>query len=249
MKTAVCTLVVGERFEKLFDQFSARSWEEYCCAHGYELFVFRKSFADLPGKSFAWQKLFLLDQPELAAFDKIVWLDADIIIKQDAPPLEVPSGRLGYVPETPFTGSIESWYSLFSLPPAQGIVQTGLLVLEPAHQPILQQALAYPETVMYEMPALSWCISQADVGYHLDRRFNALLGTLMLDYAPRWIVTNKPLKEMLWQLHYPPLRRAVAEICENNWFIHAAGAKRDLFKAGHYLALSEADAQTTRPSL
>ena len=31
----------------------------------------------------------------------------------------------------------------------------------------------------------------------------------MLDYAPRWIVTNKPLKEMLWHLHYPPLRRAV----------------------------------------
>ncbi|MDQ3116319.1 MAG: hypothetical protein M3Q86_06870, partial [Verrucomicrobiota bacterium] len=70
----------------------------------------------------------------------------------------------------------------------------------------------------------------------LDRRFNALVGTLMLDYAPRWIVTNKVLKEMLWRLHYPPLRRAIREICHHNWFLHAAGAKRDLLKASHFLA-------------
>ncbi len=241
MRTAICTLVVGERFEKLFDELSARSWQRYCETHGYELFVFRKPFATLPGKSFAWQKLFLLDQPELQNFDKIVWVDADIIITAAAPALEVPMGKLGFVLEPPFTGSVESWYALFSLPPAAEIVQTGVLVLEPAHRPLLQQALAYPETNMYEMPALSWCISQAGVGYHLDRRFNALLGSLMLDYAPRWLVTNKLLKEMLWRLHYPPLRRAVREVCRNSWFIHAAGAKRDLLKAARELRRNEPD--------
>ena len=235
MTTAICTLVVGERFEKLFDEFSRTSWERYCATHGYKLFIFRKPFANLPDKSFAWQKLFLLEQPELQSFDKIIWLDADIIIAENAPALDVPPGKLGYVTETPFTGSVESWYALFSLPPAPEIVQTGVLCLEPAHRPLLRQALAYPETGMYEMPALSWCISQAGIGYHLDARFNALLGTLMLDYAPRWIVTNKPLKEMLWQLHYPPLRRAVREVCKKSWFIHAAGAKRDLIKASRCL--------------
>ncbi len=236
MKTALCTLVVGERFEQLFDQFSAASWRDYCQAHGYELFVFRKPFSPLAGKSLAWQKLFLLDQPELQIFEKIVWLDADIIIRRNAPPLEVPAGRIGYVPETPFTGSVESWYAMFNLPPAPGIVQTGLLCLEHSHQPILRQALAYPETGMYEMPALSWCLSHSGLGHHLDRRFNALVGTLMLDYAPRWIVTNKLLKETLWRLHYPPLRRAIRDICRQNWFLHAAGAKRDLLKASHFLA-------------
>jgi hypothetical protein len=247
MKIAVCTLVVGKRFEKLFEEFCLRSWENYCRSHHYELFVFRKPFALLVGKSFAWQKLLLLEQPDLAGFDKIIWLDADIIITRDAPPIEVPVGKLGYVLETPFTGSIESWYRLFSLPPAREIVQTGVLALEAAHRPILRQALAYPETGMYEMPALSWCISQADVGYHLDRRFNALLGTLMLDYAPRWIVTNKLVKETLWQLHYPPLRRAVADVCKRSWFIHAAGAKRDLLKAGRYLAHLEASNSQSAP--
>ena len=117
MKIAICTLVVGERFEKLFEKFCLRSWEHYCRSHNYELFVFRKPFAVLAGKSFAWQKLLLLEQPELAGFDKIIWLDADIIITRNAPPLEVPAGKLGYVLETPFTGSIESWYALFSLAP------------------------------------------------------------------------------------------------------------------------------------
>ena len=239
MKTAVCTLLVGDRFEKLFHEFSAASWENYCRRHGYELFVFRKPFAIIEGKSFAWQKLFLLDQPEVQTFDKIIWLDADIIIKDNAPPLEVPAGKLGYVLETPFTGSVESWYALFSLPPTPEIVQTGVLCLELAHHSLLQEALVYPETSMYEMPALSSCISQAGVGFHLDRRFNALLGTLMLDYAPRWMVTNKLLKELLWRLHYPPLRRAVRNVCAESWFVHAAGAKRDLSKAARYLEAEE----------
>ena len=96
---------------------------------------------------------------------------------------------------------------------------------------------------MYEMPALSTCVSNANIGYHLDPRFNALLGTLMLDYASRWIVTNKPVKELLWQLHYPPLRRAVRQVCEKNWFIHAAGAKRDLQKVSQYLARHDRPSQ------
>lgn len=235
MKVALCTFVIGERFEKLFDRYSARSWQEYCRAHGYQLFVFRKPFRPLPGKSLAWQKLFTLDQPDLDRFDQVIWLDSDILINRSAPPLEVPLGRLGFVREIPFTGSEESWYALFSLPSAPEIVQTGVLCLDRSHQPILRKALAYPETSMYEMPALSWCIAQANVGYHLDRRFNALLGSIMLDYAPRWIVTNKPLKEILWRLHYPPLRRAIRDICGRNWFLHAAGAKRDLVKASRYL--------------
>ena len=151
----------------------------------------------------------------------------------------VPAGQLGYVQEKPFTGTIESWFALFSLPPAPDIVQGGVLCLEPQHHRILQKVVNFPETCMYEMPALSTCVSNANIGYHLDPRFNALLGTLMLDYSSRWIVTNKPLKELLWQLHYPPLRRAVRQVCEKNWFIHAAGAKRDLQKVSQYLARND----------
>jgi hypothetical protein len=235
MKTAVCTIVVGERFERLFHDYVFASWRDYCDRLGYRLFVFRKRLADLPGKSVAWQKLFILDQPEVQTFAKILWLDADIIIKRGSPPIEVPDGSIGYVEEPTFTKNAAAWYESFSLPPASEVVQTGVLCLEHAHRDLLQKALPYPETVMYEMPALSRCLRESGLGHRLDPRFNALMGTLMLEYAPRWMVTTKPIKELLWQLHYPPLRRAVREICENNWFIHAAGAKRDLIKASRQL--------------
>jgi hypothetical protein len=236
MKTAICTVVIGERFERLFDLYVLASWQGYCSRHGYELVVFRRQLTILLNKSPSWQKLFILRQPELRGFQKIIWLDADIIIRSDAPPIEVPPGCLGYVQERPVTGSVESWYKMFSLPPAPDIVQGGVLCLEPEHDCILQEVVSFPETALYEMPALSTCVSRAEIGYRLDSRFNAVVPVLMEKYVPRWIVTNKPIKELLWQLHYPPLRRAVREICENSWFIHAAGAKRDLLKIHRYLS-------------
>src|SRR6186713_1410642 len=96
MKTVICTLVIGNRFETLFRKFCFDSFQQYSRAHGYELHIFRKAFATLPGKSFAWQKLLLLDQPELRDVDKVVWIDADIIIKAGAPPIGAPDGLIGY---------------------------------------------------------------------------------------------------------------------------------------------------------
>jgi hypothetical protein len=239
MKTAVCTLVVGNRFERLFRNYVFESWRNYCNNHDYELIVFRKLLADLPGKSPSWQKLFILEQPELKGFGKIIWLDADIIIRRNAPPIEVPAGRLGYVQDIPPDG-IAAWYEMFSMAPAPDIAQGGVLSLELSHHELLQQAVNYPETSMYEMPALSTCVSQSNVGYHLDPRFNALISTLMLDYVPLWMLEMKVLKELLWLVRYPSLRRAVREVCEKNWFLHAAGAKRDLIKINGQLRKSEA---------
>jgi hypothetical protein len=236
MKTAICTLVIGPRFEALFGRFCLDSWQAFCQAHGYTLQIFQKPFAALPGKSFAWQKLLLLEQPELRKFDKIVWVDADIIIKADAPAIGSPDGLIGYVSEAAYASSIRSWYERFSLAPASDIVQTGVLCLEHAHSSILRDALAYPETTIFEMPSLSWHVSNSGLGFRLDARFNAILPLLIEEHVPRWMVKNKPIKEALWKLRYPPLRRAVREVCEKNWFIHAAGAKRDLEKASSCLA-------------
>ena len=242
MKTAVCTLVVGSRFERLFRDYVFTSWQTYCRSHEYKLVVFRKPLAE-PGKSLAWQKLFILRQPELSRFEKIIWLDSDIVIKPKSPPIEVPAGRIGYTVDPPRSQSVAEWYTQFNLPPAAEVVQTGVICLEPQHDQVLQRALQYPDTMMYEMPALSKCLSESGLGYQLDPRFNALIATLMLDYAPRWMLTTKLIKELLWQLHYPPLRRAVREVCEKNWFMHAAGAKRDLIKVNKQLAKVEATAR------
>jgi len=238
MKTAVCTLVIGERYERLFRKYVVESWRTYCEGHNYDLVIFQKLLADLPGKSPSWQKLFILDQPELQRFEKVIWLDADIIIRNDSPPLEVPDSRLGYVSEVPPDGDVAGWFRKFSLPEGTDIVQGGVLCLEHGHRHLLESVRDFPETRLYEMPALSLCIGNSDAAYRLDPRFNALIPQLMRNYLSEYVLTNKLLKEFLWMMGYPPLRKSLREICENNWFLHAAGAKRDLIKAGRYLRRS-----------
>jgi hypothetical protein len=235
MKTAVCTLVIGDEYERLFRDYVWKGWENYCGRHNYRLHVFRKPFLQLAGKSFAWQKLFVLDQPEVRDFDRILWLDADILVKPGAPPVEAPQGKIGYVLEAGNPQTTGDWYAQFQLPNADEVVQTGVLFLEPGHSQILKRAVNYPETQLYEMPALSWCLSESKAGYHLDPRFNAVISRLMRHHVPVWILKKKFLKEALWIAGYPPLRRGFRQICEQSWFLHAAGAKRDLLKASRLL--------------
>ena len=229
-RTVVCTLVIGTRYQRLFQRCVLLGLEAYCRRHSYSLRIFEKPFVSLPGKSFAWQKLFILDQVEIQTFDRVLWIDSDIVVKSDAPPLATPAGLIGYVTDSLPDQTAREWYDQFDLTPTQEVVQTGVLYLEPLHRDVLHQAIEYPETSMYEMPALSRVLSSSNMGYHLDPRFNAVIHNLLLEQIPGWILRNKALKELLWLAHYRPLRQQLRTICDQNWFLHAAGAKRDLLK-------------------
>ena len=239
MKTAICSLVVGDRYERLFRKFVFETWQNYSRHHGYELHIFRKPFVELPQKSWAWQKLFILDQPQTRVFDRILWLDSDILIKAGSPPVEAPDGFIGYVIDARRYQTVSEWYAQFNLPSAREVVQTGVLLLQPEHSGILKSAVHYSETRMYEMPALSRCLSDSNLGHHLDPRFNAVINRLLLDYVPRRILERKSLKELLWMIRYSPLRKGLHNVCEQNWFLHAAGAKRDLIKVSQFLSNSQ----------
>ncbi len=238
MRTALVTFAIGERYEKLFATHCKLGWESYTKRCGYELVILDKPIRALDGKSLAWQKLFLLDLPILQCYDRVVFVDSDIVIRENALPIlnDLPSGRLGFVRAPECRGNEVSWYQSFSLSPAAIIAQTGVLCLEQKHRQILQLASHYPESGMYEMPALSREIAESGCGHPLDDRFNAVVGTLLLRDLPSWMVDHKIIKEFAWQLRYPPMIRALERICRENWFLHAAGAKRDLDRVTHTLA-------------
>lgn len=232
MKTALVTIAVGERYTSLFDRYCRDSFEAYARRHGYTPRVFTSLLQPLPGKSPSWQKLFLLDEPTLQGFDRLVFIDADIIIHPDSPDIlaSLPSGRLGFVPEIPRHGTAADWHRSHGVPPHDTVVQGGVLCLEPSHRDILREALAFPETPIYEMPALSHAIGSAGIGHALDPRFNAVVPLLLAQSLPDWMIENKWIKEAFWRAHYPPFRRALRRIATENWFLHAAGAKRDLVR-------------------
>lgn len=99
-KTALCTIVVGESYQAAFDRFSRKRFDNYARRHGYDPIILTHPVRDLPGKKFTWQKLCLPDLPWWREYDQVIFVDADILIARDAPPLPVmPPGKIGGVPD------------------------------------------------------------------------------------------------------------------------------------------------------
>ena len=82
-KKAIVTLVIGIRFQQMFDAACRPSWKAYCAKYGYDLFVIDKPLDVSPraqARSPSWQKLLILSQDWAKDYDTIVWVDADVII-------------------------------------------------------------------------------------------------------------------------------------------------------------------------
>lgn len=162
MKKALVTLAVGDRYINDWKQFSEPSWRRYAQRHGYELIVFTESLDTSPraqSRSVAWQKCLILNQPETADFERVVWVDADIVINDAAPDIDVPLDHIGAVdmwatpsiefaqlfvdrararytspnPATQFRSAAE-YYTTYGLPTGHSqVVQTGVLALSVEH--------------------------------------------------------------------------------------------------------------------
>ena len=98
MKTCLVTIVIGDKFNALYNEFSRARFEASCRKWGYDLKVITEPVRDLPGKKLTWQKQCLQDLPWFNQYDKICFMDSDILIAKDAPELpDVPPGKIGCV--------------------------------------------------------------------------------------------------------------------------------------------------------
>ncbi|MFD2515635.1 hypothetical protein ACFSRY_17305 [Pontibacter locisalis] len=83
MRKAVVTLAIGEKYERMFEDYCKDNWQQYCDRFGYELIVITEpldSSARANLRSPAWQKLLILSQDWSAEYDRVVWIDTDIVI-------------------------------------------------------------------------------------------------------------------------------------------------------------------------
>ena len=91
MNKAITTLATGI-YHDLWSSYARPAWQAFCDRHGYELVVFDAPLDASPRaqqRSIAWQKLICHEQPALAGFDHVIWLDSDVVINPSAPdPLE-----------------------------------------------------------------------------------------------------------------------------------------------------------------
>jgi hypothetical protein len=170
---AIVTLAIGEEYAQRWQRWCQPNWQTYADRHGYDLICFEQPLDDSARarqRSPAWQKCLILSQPAIQQYERVVWVDADILMHPDAPSIVkgVPVEKIGAVDEyaTPspelhpkviprlarifgtqrilsiFPESAHQFYAARGLAPTfSEVIQTGVMVLSPEHhRPILERA-------------------------------------------------------------------------------------------------------------
>jgi hypothetical protein len=245
MAKAIVTLAVGEEYQTLWNQKARPSWERYAERHGYELIALHEPIDSSPlgQRPMSWQKLLVLGHPLIVNFERVLWLDCDLIINEQVAPCAVaqtPADKIGAVldmcllshPGMMFAfEKVNNWrgsnasfcqkiYELNGLTaPAPYFVNGGVLVLSQAHRALLEHVYhAYQEArySYYEQIGLSYELITRGLHHPLLPQFNAL----WLEYK----AAAYPFVESFRQLI--PLCIAVA--LRNSYFLHFAGHRRDM---------------------
>ncbi len=80
---ALVTFLVGDAYQAVFERYVRPTWEPYAERHGYDIATLTEPIdvaCDLSVKSIHWQKLLIGMHPALRGYEKLVWVDSDILI-------------------------------------------------------------------------------------------------------------------------------------------------------------------------
>ena len=104
-RNALVTICIGDEYWSLWRDLCQTDWRAYCDKVKLDLIVV-KQHLDLSDRakrrSPAWQKLLLLSQPWADDYERIVWLDSDIVILPSAPDI------IATAPDPALIGIVES---------------------------------------------------------------------------------------------------------------------------------------------
>jgi hypothetical protein len=105
MSKALVTLTVGHKSQAMWQSIFAPSWRAYADIHGYEVIQLTDRIRD-DDRHPSWHKLCIFDLPEVRRFDRVVWLDHDVMVNPNSPCIAsiAADGRVGAVT---WTGSYQ----------------------------------------------------------------------------------------------------------------------------------------------
>lgn len=243
---AMVTLVMGDEHRNLWQSLARPSWERFAARHGYEMIVLDRPLDDSPPamrRSLTWQKLLAPGHPRVREFDRVLWIDSDILIHDAIAPCPIeqtPTDRIGAVPDQallshpslaiPFS-RVNHWngaaadlaragYRSHGIePPADFWFNSGVLTLSAAHRELLEEVYrAWPISgnLYDEQFPLSNEILRRGLYHPLDPRFNQL----WLDYKHGAYGFLRIAPAMM------PL--CIAMALRNCFFLHFAGRRHDM---------------------
>ena len=159
MKIGLVTIVIGEKYTELFDEFSRARFVNYARRHGYETLVVDRLIRELPGKKLTWQKCCLHDLEWVRSMDMVAFLDSDILIAKDAPALPlVEPGKIGGVMDKPPAG-----------------LNSGVLLFRPGKEvaAMFEEALLDPDP-FWDQVAIDRVLRKNNALQLIDPRFHCM---------------------------------------------------------------------------
>lgn len=104
------TIALGEEYLRSWQIYCYPHWKQYADKHGYDIVVITSLIDNGPlgaSRPPHWQKLLILQVPEVAKYEQVVWLDTDVAMNVETSPCIVDffigTGRselVGVVPES-----------------------------------------------------------------------------------------------------------------------------------------------------
>jgi len=103
IRTALVTIAIGDHHQREFETYALPSLRAYAQKHDYELIAITEPFAPIDpnsSKTIHWHKILLGQVPAIKAFDRVIWIDTDIVINSRLAPditEDVPVEKIGIV--------------------------------------------------------------------------------------------------------------------------------------------------------
>ena len=217
---AIVTLAIGQKYLENWKNLCQANWRKYADRHGYDLICIEKPLDDsarAQKRSPSWQKCLILGEESVNKYDRVVWVDADVLINWANAPCIVEGvavDKVGAAPEWATPNDqlsaeardrlFESWgitdeqnerdtYAKYGIPAEfDRIVQAGIMVLSPSHHRSILEKVYHEceETRFGEMPWLSYELLKADCLQWLDPGFSTVGSVHKALYYP--FLRHKP---------------------------------------------------------
>ena len=204
MKAAIATVVIGESYRRHYAQIFQPSVQRYAKRHGYDLLLFDQYLCapELRHSSTVdFTKLLIPVQPAVQAYERLMVLDADVLIHRDTPPFDTleldtgigivdewsqptPAERLAYQQALGLETTPRDYYALAGFTLETSVVLNGgMFICSPAchfhfYEDMVRRRMAaqlhHPRGFHYEQSVLGYELQQAGLNRLLPAAWNRI---------------------------------------------------------------------------
>jgi hypothetical protein len=201
---AIVSIAIGDKYLVNWKRYCEANWRSYANKNGFDLICFEQPLDKserASKRSPAWQKCLILSQEAVRDYERVVWVDSDIMFNDCAPDITagVHRDKVGAIDDGGFSevfhkrihklwptaipnSTPREYYRRYGLPDdCDKAVNTGVLVLSPFyHRDILEHVYDNYEEKggrewHMEQRPLSYELLKRDLVQFLDPRFNVML--------------------------------------------------------------------------